>query len=167
MGKIEISDDCLAPARYVYMDYTGKNPYGVAKKISESLEKFFHISGAGVAETYFMWDNSGDPQTFHIKWWVKKTLSGYSTLWLYIIVKGDRAKETNEGMFNMRINAIIKTQFKGFSLFLKPIWYIYSLFFYNNRRREYINLCKNFALSFRNEMREHYNLEIGMEHGER
>lgn len=166
-GKIEVADDCLAPGRYIYMDYAGPDPYGVSKKIADSLNEFFHVSGSGICETHFNWDNSGDPKTFYFRWWIKKGFSNFSKMWVHISVKGDVSSETNEGNFLMRIHAFIRTEFKGYSLFLKPFWFMYSFFFYNRRRRGYIKLCNNLVLDFRNELKEHFNLAVGIERGER
>ncbi|MBU0898886.1 MAG: hypothetical protein KKB03_03065 [Nanoarchaeota archaeon] len=167
MGKVEIVDDCLSPARYINLSYSGPNPYEVSKKIASTLQPFFHISGSGTGETLFNWDNSGDPHTFFFKWWVKKTFSGFTTMWFHIKTKGSVSPETNDGEFIMSIQAIIKTTFSGYSLLFRPLWYIYSLMFYNKRRRQYLEMCNNFALSFRNEMKEHFNLDIGIERPER
>ena len=61
MPKIVIKEDCLAPARFVYLEYTGKNPFGVASKIAEMLLPYFGVSSSGVSETDFRWDSSGYP----------------------------------------------------------------------------------------------------------
>ncbi|MFH1445305.1 MAG: hypothetical protein ABIF08_02375 [Nanoarchaeota archaeon] len=168
MGKIEIVDDCLAPSRYIYMQYTGTDPYGVAKKIADSLTEFYQISGAGMCQTYFMWDDSSDPRGFYFRWWVKKSIGGrFSTMWNYIWVRGEVSKEDNQGHFTLRIHGDLRTTFEGHGPILNTLWHLYSFFFYNKVRRKYIDFCRKTALDFRNEMREHYNLEIAIEHGER
>ena len=58
MGKIRIVDDCLAPARFMYLDYSGPDPFGVAKNIADNLTTYFRVSSSGISETVFNWDNS-------------------------------------------------------------------------------------------------------------
>jgi len=160
MAKFVIKDDCLAPERYIYLDYSGADPFGVVKKIGGMLNKFFHVSTSGVCEYDFRWDRSGDPYGFFVRWWVKKSLSGWTTAWFYIQVQGNVGKETNEGSFRLEISAELKTEIGHRSPLFRALWEIYSYVFYNKRRREYIRICSNLAHSLRDELKEHYNLKI-------
>ena len=158
MGKLTIVDDCLDPARFIYLDYSGADPYGVVKKINGMLNAFFRVSSAGISETDFKWDDSGDPITFYSSWWVKKSLSGFSTMWVWIKVQGAKGKNKNVGNFTMEVRAEIKTSFSHATSLLKSVWWIYSYIFYNRRRREYVNMCKDWVYRLRKELAEHYNL---------
>ena len=64
MGKIEVTDDCLVPEKYIYLTYKGPNPVAVMEKISETVRPFFHVSASGTSQTRLNWDNSGDPIHF-------------------------------------------------------------------------------------------------------
>jgi hypothetical protein len=167
MGKLVITDECLAPAKFIYLNYSGPNPFEVARKIGESLKFFFHVSTAGVSETRLNWDISGDPITFYNTWWVQKKLSGFSTIWVYIKIEGKKSKTTNEGSFMLELRAQLVTKFKYSNPLLKALWWIYSYLFYNKPRRKYVERCNNFATSFRDEIKEHFNLKIAAERGER
>jgi hypothetical protein len=158
MGKITIIDDCLDPARFIYMDYSGADPYGVVKKISSSLSGFFKVSSAGVSETDFKWDNTGDPISFYTSWWVQKPFSKYSRMWVTIKVLGEKGEHKNVGNFTLEMRAEIKTSFSFSTSLLKPIIWMYSYVFYNRRRRNYISMCKDFVYGFKDEISEHFNL---------
>lgn len=158
MGKLVIVDDCLSPARFIYLNYNGPDPYGVAKKISGSLQQFFAVSSAGVSETRFNWDNSGDPVTFYFTWWVKKSF-GFSGMRIGIKVQGAKGKIDNVGNFTLELKGEITTKFEYSTSLLKPIWWIYSYLFYDRRRRNYIEMCRDYAERFRKEIMEHYNLK--------
>ena len=99
MAKLTIKDDCLAPERFIYLDYSGPNPFGMAKKIAGMLGKYFHVSTSGISEYDFRWDRMGDPYGFFVRWWVKKAMSNYTTAWYYIQVQGQQYRETKEGSF--------------------------------------------------------------------
>jgi hypothetical protein len=163
MGELTIKDDCLAPARFIYLNYSGKDPFGVTKKITEMLGGFFHVSSSGTCEERFNWDKSADPIEFFNKWWVQKSFSNYSRAWFYIKVQGDKTKQTNEGKFVMEIQATLQTKFKSRNPLFFALWWTYSYFFYNKVRRNYIKLCSNLAYTLRDEIKEHYNLRTAGE----
>jgi len=158
MGKLVIVDDCLAPARFIYLDYSGPDPYGVAKKVAGMLKPFFAVSSAGVSETDFKWDNTGDPITFFFSWWVQKPL-GRSIMWLRVKVQGAKGKTKNVGNFTMELKGEIKTSFGYKTSLLKPLWWIYAYLFYDRRRRNYVAMCRDYLERFRKEIADHYNLK--------
>jgi len=160
MGTLEIKDDCLAPERYVYLTYTGPDPWGVVKKITDGIKPFFHVSTSGRNNERINWDVSTDPITFWSLWWVKKNMSAYTTAKYYIWVQGAKSKTDNTGQFTMRIHGDLETSFSGPSIILKPVWLMYSYLFYNRTRRRYIENCRDLAMNFRNEIKEHYNLGV-------
>ena len=159
MGRIDIVDECLAPEKYIYLRYTGKNPWGVAHKISGLIKPFFHVSSSGTNNTRINWDSSGDPIAFYSIWWVKRNFSRWTKMTVYIKVQGKKSKTTNEGDFVMQLNADIQTAFHGWGFMLKPVWLVYSYIFYNRARRRFLESCRNITLGFRNEVKEHFNLK--------
>ena len=159
MGKITIVDECLAPEKYIYLRYSGKNPWGVAHKISGLIKPFFHVSSSGTNQTRINWDVTDDPIGFYSIWWVKRSLSRWSGWRIHIKVQGKKSKTTNEGEFTLQLNGEITTRFSGWGFILKPAWLLYSYIFYNRVRRKYIESCRNMIFGFYNELKEHYNLE--------
>ncbi len=160
MGKLTIVDDCLTPGRFIYLDYSGPDPFGISKKIAGLLKPFFGVSSAGVSETNFNWDSSGDPITFYFTWWVQKSFGKFSSMRMDIKVQGTKGKTKNTGNFTMEIRGKIITRFGYSTSLLKSLWWIYSYLFYNRRRRNYINMCRDYAQRFRKEIAEHYNLKV-------
>jgi hypothetical protein len=162
MTKIVIQEDCLAPARFIYLEYSGKNPFGVASKIAEMLLPYFGVSSSGVSETDFRWDNSGDPVTFYFTWWVQKSegLSRWSRQRFDIKVQGNKTKETNEGSFTLQLNASMTTSFESNNPFTRGLFWIYDFIFYSKRRSAYLKDCAEMVYGFRDELKEHFNLQI-------
>ncbi|MBL7160562.1 MAG: hypothetical protein ISS93_01785 [Candidatus Aenigmarchaeota archaeon] len=158
MGKLVIQDECLAPEKYVYLTYSGPDPWGVVKKIADSLKGFFHVSSSGVCHARLNWDIASDPIAFWSLWWVKRKMSGNSTAVVYIWVQGTKSKTDNTGQFTLRLHSELRTRASGPSIILKPFWLTYSYLFYDRVRRRYIETCRNLVLNFRNEIKEHYNL---------
>ncbi len=162
MGKLEIRDHCLVPEEKIYLRYEGKDPWGAALRITESIRPFFHVSASGTNNTRINWDISGDPITFFAQWWVKKVFSRFSLMRINMKIQGETKKATNVGKFSLQFRARLMTTFEGFGLLVKPIWYMYSYLFYNRMRRKYIAKCREYVENFRNEIKEHFKLEPGV-----
>ncbi|MEM7822715.1 MAG: hypothetical protein QW703_00510 [Candidatus Aenigmatarchaeota archaeon] len=160
MAKLEIVDDCLAPERHIWLAYSGPNPWSVAEKISKSLEPLLHISGANTGNSRLNWDALGDYYSFYAIWWARKKFSKYSEMWVDIRIVGKEHKTTKEGEFTLRVRAELKTEFETFNIILKPLWYLYSYIFYDRARRRFIEQCRELIHTFRNEIKEHYDLQI-------
>ena len=103
MAKIKIRDRCLAPEYFVRMSYSGPNPWGIAKKITETIRPFFHVSASGMSNWRINWDITGDPITFYALWRVKKTFSGLSKMEVKIKIRGEVGKTSNKGKFSLRL----------------------------------------------------------------
>jgi hypothetical protein len=159
MGKISIADDCLVPERFIYLRYSGKNPWSVVNRITGATRPFFHVSASGTSQTRLNWDVSTDPIAFYATWWVKKDVSRWSRMLFFLKVQGRQFKTTQEGDFTLQLNADLRTEFSGWGLILKPAWLLYSYLFYNKARRRFIERCRNITLNFRNEIKEQFDLE--------
>jgi hypothetical protein len=162
MGTIQIVEDCLAPARFVYLTYSGKSPFAVASKIAEMLQPFFRVSSAGISETDFRWDETGDPVQFYFTWWVERDdeLSRWSQQRFNIMVQGNQTKETKEGEFTLRVDARLNTKFEFSNPFLKMFFWLYDYIFYFRRRSEFLKECEELVYEFRDELKEHFNLQV-------
>ncbi|MBI2676257.1 MAG: hypothetical protein HYX24_07395 [Candidatus Aenigmarchaeota archaeon] len=161
--EIRINDDCLVPDKQLLLRYTGLDPFRVAKKITESLRPFFHVSKAGWNWYRLNWDASDDPILFFSRWWVVKRYSHFSRMHIEIKVQGSVSKTTNEGQFTMTLNARIRTEWKGVGMWplTKLAWELYSYFFYNKARMSFIENCRNSVNEFVNEVKRAYSLETG------
>lgn len=159
MGKIIIKDDCLAPGRYMYLDYHGKNPFEIVKKIGDNIAEHFHVTSSQWGEDDFRWDNSSDPVTFFVRFWVRKPIGGKTTNILFRIkLQGQESQTTKEGMLTLEIVGRVETTFNARNIFLRTFWWIYSYLFFDRRRRNYIEVCKDFLMGFRRMVKEHYNM---------
>jgi len=157
-GKITIIDDCLAPDRFMWLTYTGHNPWGVAKHISARTKNFFHVSSSGTSNTRINWDVVGENISFYSVWWVKKKLSAHTEMSVNLKVIGKKSKATNQGSFTLQINAQLKTNFEGWVRWVKPVWLMYSYLFYHRQRRNMIERCRNNVVNFREDIKKHFNL---------
>ncbi len=160
MKKFEIVDDCLAPAQFMYVSYSGASPFAVYSKIMGMLQQFFEISSSGVFEDRFDWDVSGSEVGFYSKVKIRRDFGKFTNMFVQMQVKGSRRKDTNKGKFTLRVNAWLETKFEYSNPIVKSLWWIYSYLFYDKARRGHIEFCRNKVIDFINEIKEHFNLKI-------
>ncbi len=159
-GKIEIIDDCLAPSQFIYLSYSGANPFKVYTKIVSLLQPFFEISSSGVFEDRFDWDVSGDDVGFFSKMKIRRDFGAFSNMFVHMWVRGSRRKDTNKGKFTLRVNSYVQTIFKYSNPITQALWNVYRFLFYDRRRREYIEFCRQQTYDFVDEIKKHFNLKI-------
>lgn len=164
MATIRIQEDCLSPSRWIYLDYKGKNPFSVASKIAGMLLPFFNVSSAGVSETDFRWDTSGDPITYYFTWWVKRGGTDGPSRWTHqrfdIKVQGSQTKEDKVGSFTLQVYGTLITKFSSSNPFTRGLFWLYDYIFYAKRRAQYLRNCEQTIYEFRDEIKKHFNLEV-------
>ena len=162
MATIRIQEDCLSPARWIWLDYKGKAPFSVASKIAGMLLPFFNVSTAGVSETDFRWDNTADPVTYYFTWWVERSDPGsrWTKQRFDIKVQGDQTKEDKVGSFTLQLFGTLVTEFKSSNPFSRALFWVYDYIFYAKRRAEYLKNCEQTLYEFRDEIKKHFNLQI-------
>ncbi len=155
--SVTIKDECLAPYKSLMLFYNGPNPFSVVGKIVSKLDIYFEVSSSGWGEDKFMWDTSGDPIGFYVKWWVRKPLSGYSQLNYDIIVQGDEGAQTKKGRFTVEVTANVVHRVPT-GWFHRSMWWIYQYLFYNKRRMEYLKFCRKYSYGFRELLKSEFGL---------
>ena len=162
-NKIVIQEDCLSPSRWIWLEFSGKNPFSVASKIAGMLMPCFNVSSAGISETDFRWDNSGDPITYYFTWWVERGGSDGPSRWtkqkFNIKVQGTQTKESKEGRFTLQLFGTLTTKFGSSNPFLKGLFWLYDYLFYAKRRSQYLKDCEETLFEFREEIKKHFNLQ--------
>ena len=152
-----MTDDCLTPGRSINLLYKGANPSGIASKLTGSFQTFFRVSSAGWGEPRFEWDKSGEPVSFFMKWWVKRSMSAASSMRLNITLQGDENSQTKMGKFTLEITPVIENKVPE-SWLARSIFWIYQYLFYNKVRQDYIKKCRQVS----NAYREHLKNELGL-----
>ncbi len=159
MGKIEIVDDCLYPRRYIILNYNGKNPFRLLKAVTSKIRPYFHLKPGQFSNYRINYDDAGEPAFFFLRWWVVREFSRWSRMHVEMKVNGEEFKTTKEGWFAFEIEASLITEFTGWGVFLKPIWYFYTYIFYNKLKREYLFKCRSMVMGFMDEIKKEFSLK--------
>lgn len=160
MAKIEVVDDCLYPRRYVVLNYNGKNPWSLVKKVTEKVRPYFRLKPGEFSHYRLNWDDAGDPVFFFSRWWAVREFSRWSRMHVEFKINGEEYKTTKDGWFAFEVEASLLTEFHGWGLFLKPIWYFYTYIFYNKLKRNYLFQCRNMVNGFMDEIKKDFHLQV-------
>ena len=158
-SKIKIVDDCLENDRFTYINYTGPNPWGVAKYIGSQSRGFFHLGASGWAHSRTNWDVVGENISFYALFKAKKDYTAHTNMIIDFKIIGKKSKATNHGNFMLQMNGRLETNFEGWAHWVKPIYLIYSYLFYYRQRRKMLERCKNGMLAYREEIKKHFNIQ--------
>ncbi len=159
-GKLSVTDECFVPSRTQKIYYKGPNPSSIATKLTSSFQPFFRISSAGWGEPDFRWDTSGEPATFFIKWWLKKSFSGSSTMWLYVYVQGDENTQTKQGKFTLELYPTLVTTVPE-NWAVRGLYMIYNYLFYDKMRQDFIKECSDTVTAYKEHIKTEFNLTTG------
>jgi hypothetical protein len=157
MVKVTIEDDCYAPRKTTWVEYSGPDPFAFVREGRNLLRPIFEVGTSRCGEPRWMWDWSGDPIQLYLHWYVKKRYSRFSEAHFSIRTVGFKAKARNEGTFRMEIEPVLRHEIKGNRLVIF-IWWIYWYLFYNRIRQSMIARCKAMADKFVAVIKEMYHL---------
>ena len=156
-SKVEFYDECYAPRRSVWVEYSGPDPFAFVRAGRGVLRSVFEVGTSSTGEPRFMWDWTGDPIQLYIHWIVNKSYSRFTKFWVSIRVVGFKSKSKNEGSFRMEVEPVLKHTISGSRLTIW-LWWIYWYLFYTRVRNSMIERCKGMADSFIAVIKEMYNL---------
>jgi hypothetical protein len=157
MGEISIEEDCFAPRRTRWIEYSGPDPFAIAREGRDILKPVFEIGTSSTGEPRFMWDWTGDPVQLYLHLMAKKTYSAYTVFWISIRIVGFKSKSRNEGTFRMEIEPVLRHKLKGNKLTMF-LWWIYWYAFYNKIRQSMKYRCEEMAETFMTAVKNMYHL---------
>jgi hypothetical protein len=159
MGKFTIEDDCFAPRRIRWIDYSGPDPLAWTREASIILRSLWECSTTALGEPRWMWDWTGDPiQMYYNRIAVHQRTTGrFSKIILGIKMVGFKSKAKNDGTFKMELESVVRHEFSG-NKFVMFMWWIYWHVFFNTIRQSMVERCKAMTERFIAVIKEIYNM---------
>ena len=159
MGKFQIDDDCLAPRRTRWINYSGSDPLAWTREGTAILRNCFEVTTVGTGEPRWMWDWSGDPiQMYHHRMALHSGTTGrFSKIIFSVKMVGFKYKAKNEGTFRMEIEPTVRHKFEG-NKFVMFMWWIYWHVFYNAVRKTLLERCREMTEKFVAIIKEMYSM---------
>jgi hypothetical protein len=159
MGKFVVEDDCFAPRRQRWIDYSGPDPLAWTREATSILRSAWEVTTTGTGEPRWMWDWGGDPIQMYY-WRIAqhtRSTGRFSKILVSIKMVGFKNKAKNEGTFKMEIEPLVRHVFEGNRLVLF-FWWIYWHIFYNTVRQAMLERCKAMAEKFIAVIKEIYSM---------
>lgn len=157
MAEVKFEDDCFAPRKSMWIEYTGPDPLAFVREHRNILRPVFEVGTSSTGEPRWMWDWTGDPIQLYAHWIAKKSYSRFTTFLISIRTVGFISKARKEGTFRMEIEPILRHKFSGNRLVVW-LWWMYWYLFYNRVRQSMIIRCKDMATKFMAVIKDMYNL---------
>ena len=177
-AKLVIHDDCLAPAPgspfpgkpQLILSYKGPNPQRIYPEIKRLISTAFKIDEKDIQEKQFSWDRSSTEEKFSVELEGVKDIDRFSYIVVTVKIKG-RAKPSKEfgkeGEVNVTFDAILRTEYPQDTLWQRSLFYelfrmLFHKLIYREKRRLYLDECKNMCLRFQAEIKNFFNLLRGI-----
>ena len=159
MVKFEVEDECFAPRRFRWIDYSGPDPLAWTREATVILRALLETSTTNCGEPRWMWDWTGDPiQMYYNRVAVHNRTTGrFSRIVLGVKMVGFKSKSKNEGTFKMEVEPVVRHTFEGNKVAMF-FWWIYWHVFYNTMRQAMIERCRGIGERFIAVIKEIYNM---------
>ncbi len=139
-------DDILAPRGRVIIEFFGPNPIQAYKMTDTWLREVFEGKGTNMFEPKFQWDFGEDPRPFNVVVFIQKPLDKFTKFKVNVRIQGAQPSDPNKnGRAMIEISGFVETTFPthtAIGKLLSPFFYVYSVSYYNEIRRRYIEMLR-------------------------
>ena len=141
-------DDIFAPQAKIRIDFNGPNPFRFYGPTMTILRNILEVGAEDVWERDFRWDNTSDPRSFFVRFYVNVGIDHRTRHLVEIIFEGSQPSDpTKNGKIKILIGGRLRTDYdlRGGWRRLPIYWgflWLYHKIFYNNVRRGYMRLAQ-------------------------
>jgi len=142
--------DCFAPRRNIIIGYSGPNIREIVKKTQEIITKGMNINPLDTnLDEYYLYVVDLNNIIFHIFWHGKRDFDQRTKMLGFIRLKQCKLRPDGTGSMEIEFFPKLVTVWEKKTFIQKtPIYElfrkIYTYVYYDNRRRRYIELCKEY-----------------------
>ena len=142
--------DCFAPRRKITIGYSGPNIREIVKKTQEIITKGMNVNPLATnLDQYYLYIVDPNDIGFHIFWHGTRAFDQRTKMLGFIWLKQGRMRPDGTGSVEIEFFPKLVTTWEKSTFIQKtPIYElfrkIYTYVYYDNRRRRYIELCKEF-----------------------
>jgi len=158
--KLTFTEDVLAPASEVVIDYTGKDPFWIMTTGTRLMRDVMKITTVQLREDIVRWDVTGENKEFYGVFRAFRTEDQWTKLTLRMIVQGEIGKD-RVGKVRIKIKGILNTNYKYPSPIHKWLWEAWNYGFYYKQRRAYMDLAKDDIMTIKEKILSAYGILRG------
>lgn len=149
--KLLIWDYIFEPVKQIKINYAGKNPDRLYKKMNELIRTIFNIPEAYIQERNYTWEKVEDTEKFDIGWDVTKILDMFTYIYVEIDFRGFSTH--GEGKVEIVLKPRLITEYPQDTVWQQSIVYemlrrLWHKVFYHHKRMEFLNMGKETLVSF-------------------
>jgi len=159
-GKITFTEDVLAPATDIIIEYSGKEPFWIMTAATRLMRDVMKITTVQLREDDVRWDTTGDTKEFYGVFRAFRNEDGWTKTLLRMIVHGEIGKD-RIGWVKIKLKGVLRTSFEYPSPIHKWLWEFWNYSFYYKQRRAYIDFVKDDIMTIREKILEAYGILRG------
>ncbi len=164
--KLTIEEGCMLPSPRVRLDYSGPNPQKIYPKVMEILKTNLKFKPENIQEKEYKWDRSGVPEKFSASLEAFKEFDRFTYAIFWIDVNGSirPSKEFGkEGEATIVIDGSIRTDYPQDTIWQKSLFYeafrvFWHRVFYQEKRYQFREQCRDIILTLQNSLKEFFNI---------
>ena len=143
--------DCFSPRRTITVKFTGPNIRNIIKNAPKILQTSMRTTGQRTfLDEYYVDLTDPNLTGFHIFWHAKREFDMRTYMYGFIRLKQGKIKPDGSGTVEIEFTPKVITEWEKNSILQRnPIYTlllkIYGYIFYDNRRRRYVEQCKEYA----------------------
>ncbi len=165
-AKLLIEDTCMSYRPRLEFNYVGPNPHKAYPKLLNVIIKNIAVPRENIQEKSFRWDREKPVETFNASFEIVKDFDRFTYMELDIgingVVKPSKDFE-KEGSVSINMIGYVRSEYPQDTMWersfvyemLRAIWYNV---FYRDKRRRYVEQCRDWMLTIQNEMKSFFNL---------
>ncbi len=160
LNKLSMTEEVLAPKGTIKFSYKGHQPSSAINIIKTVAKKNFRVPTKNWYENEFTFVDIGPEVELYAQWNAKNKFDKYTKYDVRLIFHMYEGKKTKDGDFTLSVRPIITTSF-SYKNFLERLFYkIFMRMFYYNRRRQYMDTLKEWALDFKEDILNAFNINV-------
>jgi len=142
--------DCLAPRRNITIGYSGPNIREIVKKVQEIITRGMNVNPLATnLDEYYLYVVDLNNILFHIFWHGERRFDQRTKMLGFIRLKQGKLRPDGTGSVEIEFFGKLVTVWEKNTFIQKtPIYEllrkIYTYVYYDNRRRRFIELCKEY-----------------------
>ncbi len=155
--KIAIWDDIFPTFKTMSIDYKGKNPHLLYRKINALIRDIFRVPEGNIQEKEYTWNKTESGEEFKVDWESVKPFDNFSYIKIEITLNGFSAGGV--GKANIQFRPTMITEYPQDMFWQQNILYeflrrLWHTIYYARKRDEFYAQARSYSERFEREIKE-------------
>ena len=156
-SKIVIWDDVFPTFKTMSIEYKGKNPHLLYKKLNQLLRDVFRVPEGNIQEKEYTWNKTDSGDEFRVDWETLKQLDNFSYFKIELTLSG--FSSGGVGKATVQFRPVLITEYPQDTMWQQNVLYeifrrLWHTIFYSKKRDEFYNMGKNMSERFERDLKD-------------